>query len=504
MKNISKLIALLLTIIMTAGIVSACSAADGSGGYYDGGVKADGAAEAVSLPGDGSYSEEPEAGLLTAGAHSDNDYYAYYKSLFYKGQTENENGKFASYLAPDDWGLNALNRVKVTVQSGGAVVANADVTFSYDGGEYQAVTDSAGVAYVFGNTSGGTITAESAGNTASADVTEETEEVTLELSSAAEKSATIEIMFVIDVTGSMGDELDYINTELTDVIGSISSALDGVKINLAILCYRDDTDDSKFEYADFTDVTKDTNLAAMQSFLSKRDATGGGDYEEAVDEALQLAMEKQWSANSTKIIFHVLDAPPHSGTTYETRYKNAVMTAAEKGIRICPVLASGASELTEYLTRQAAILTGGTFVYLSDDSGIGNNHYDPDIPNVVIEKLNALIVRLVKGYYTGTFEAPVPYNGKIYTYYGTADIEDMSVPIYGLQTSYTEDETYTIYTGVFTSGKVVLLLDGEFMCYGEVVTESVDGGDPSEFLKFTFVAFENRGKITFMVITTVE
>ena len=88
-------------------------------------------------------------------------------------------------------------------------------------------------------------------------------------------------------------------------------------------------------------------------------------------------------------------------------FNAAVVQAAEKGIRICPILCSGAAEITEYTMRQVAIYTGGTFIFVTDDSGIGNSHYDPNIPNVTVELLNSMIVRLVKGYHTGTFEEPI-------------------------------------------------------------------------------------------------
>ena len=148
--------------------------------------------------------------------------------------------------------------------------------------------------------------------------------------------------------------------------------------------------------------------------MDKQNAWGGGDIPEAVDEALLLATEKSWSdAATTKIIFHVLDAPPHGTETNKDRFKSATLLAAEKGIRICPVICSGADTLTEYLMRQVAIYTGGTFVFVTDDSGIGNAHHDPQLPNVTVEALNSLIVRLVKGYHTGTFEPPVYWREEV-------------------------------------------------------------------------------------------
>ena len=214
-------------------------------------------------------------------------------------------------------------------------------------------------------------------------------------------------MFVVDATGSMGDEMRYLVSELGDVLKRIVDK-NGVRIELGFLFYRDDCDkQNKFFEVDFTDVTDQAQYLKMQETLKLQNAMGGGDYPEALDEALLKAVNYKWAANATKIIFNVLDAPCHETDTDKKNFSSAVNAAAAKGIRICPIMASGADLLTEYLTRQAAILTGGTFVFITDDSGIGGSHYDPNLPNAVIERLNDLMVRLVDGYYTGTFADPV-------------------------------------------------------------------------------------------------
>ena len=215
-------------------------------------------------------------------------------------------------------------------------------------------------------------------------------------------------MLVVDVTGSMGDEIYFLKAELADVINRISENNSDTVIKLAMLFYRDKTDSVPFDYYDFTDVTTSDGLAKQQEELNKQYASGGGDYPEAVDEALEMAVNKQWSTGTTtKIIFHVLDAPAHTGSKYEERFVNATKIAAEKGIRICPIICSGAAELTEYTMREAAIYTGGTFIFVTDDSGIGGSHHDPDLPNVTVELLNSLMVRLVNGYHTGSFSEPI-------------------------------------------------------------------------------------------------
>ena len=48
-------------------------------------------------------------------------------------------------------------------------------------------------------------------------------------------------------------------------------------------------------------------------------------------------------------------------------------------------------------------------MWITNDSGIGGDHYDPDVKNAVVERLNDLLVRLINGYKTGIFADPIPY-----------------------------------------------------------------------------------------------
>ena len=349
------------------------------------------------------------SGMMTAGAWNDNDNYQTWLELFI--QSEQGSGKFFNYTNPDySWGYNSLKRVKVSVSNDGAAVAGATVTASDLNGNplFTAVTDAAGNAYLFVNNADGNVTVKSGTATATAVFTADNRELSVSLDSNAEKLNVIEIMLVVDVTGSMGDEIDFLKAELKDVINRIAQNDSETVIKLAMLFYRDTDDSVPFEYYDFVNVTESNGLATQQAALNKQHASGGGDYPEAVDQALDIAVNKQWSTGTTtKIIFQVLDAPAHEGSQYENKLVNATKTAAEKGIRICPIICSGAAESTEYTMREAAIYTGGTFVFVTDDSGIGGSHHDPELPDVTVELLNSLMVRLVKGYHTGTFDEAI-------------------------------------------------------------------------------------------------
>lgn len=372
------------------------------------------------IPPDADSGDEPEvpdtdenvrlpAGMITAGAHNDNQYYSDWQRLFEQG--ENENGKFFIYTNPSySWGFNSLNRVKVSVTNGENAVSGASVVATDSQGNtlFSAVSDANGNAYLFTAMESGNITVTSGDGSAAASFDADNRDISVNLDSCGEKRNIIEIMLVVDVTGSMGDEIDFLKAELADVINRIAENNSGAAIKLAMLFYRDTDDRVPFDYYDFTDVTTSAGMLAQQTALNLQYATGGGDYPEAVDEALDLAVNKQWSSGATtKIIFHVLDAPAHEGSKYATKLVNATKTAAEKGIRICPIICSGAAESTEYTMREAAIYTGGTFIFVTDDSGIGGSHHDPSLPNTTIELLNSLMVRLVNGYHTGDFEDPI-------------------------------------------------------------------------------------------------
>ena len=358
--------------------------------------------------GDGNGNVYLPAGMITAGAWNDNDYYQMWRDLFVQGEA---NGKFFDFTMPNNsWGFDSLNRIKVTVNDGENPVAGAKVVASDESGNkvFSAVTDAQGNAYLFTSVENGKITVTSGEGSADLEFTKDSRELVATLDKFEEKRDVIEIMFVVDVTGSMGDEISFLKAELADVINKIASNNSGADIRLALLFYRDTYDSVPFDYYDFTDVTTPSGLEKQQQALNKQYASGGGDYPEAVDEALEMAVNQQWSTGATtKLIFQVLDAPAHDGAKYKEKLNTATKTAAEKGIRICPIICSGSALVAEYTMREAAIYTGGTFIYVTDDSGIGGSHHDPGLPNATVELLNSMLVRLVNGYHTGKFATPI-------------------------------------------------------------------------------------------------
>lgn len=335
---------------------------------------------------------DPRAGLLTGGEWNDNENWDFWNSLY---SSNNYGADWAGYL--ETWRTGMEYRAAVTVRdSSGAAVSGAKVS----GMGTSAVTDNKGRAYLFwakSEMSGGAekFTVEYGGSTQT--FTETVNggiEPEFTLDGAAEPvPKSLDLMIMCDTTGSMGDELEYLVCELEDVVTRIRSENANVPTRISVNFYRDEGDEYVVREYPFT-----TDLAAAVTAISEQTADGGGDTPEAVHTALKSAVSHNWDEDSVKVMFLVLDAPPHGDVQIIDETVKHVGEAAEKGIRIVPVAASGVDKSCEYLLRSMALKTGGTYTFLTNDSGIGYDHIEPTIGSYDVEKLNDMMVRIVGEY----------------------------------------------------------------------------------------------------------
>lgn len=340
---------------------------------------------------------QPQSGVLTAAEWCDNDNYSFFTGVL------NHNDW---YEITGLWSLFPTERYAVLVTDGTSPVKGAVVyLLSGDTVLYTAITDRNGHAYLFANTDGSKIQipdgvrAETTHGTAfsSLTVSDNSGYIELVCNGKTDAAAALDLMFTVDTTGSMGDELEFLKKELQSVISAVKAQYPQTEIRLSVNFYRDHDDEYVVKYFKFNgDIDEAiSNIAAQYS-------NGGGDTPEAVDEALENSVSGHaWSTDNetVKLLFIVLDAPPHSdreGTP--ERYKKAVLDAAAAGIRIIPVVSSGADTELECLMRSAAAMTGGTYVFLTDDSGIGNSHLEPTIGEYDVELLGDLLIRLIADY----------------------------------------------------------------------------------------------------------
>jgi hypothetical protein len=337
--------------------------------------------------------EPQRPGQLTAGEWCDLVNWPYWLDV----AKSEEFGKFPSY-----WGFDPSSRISVIAIDGERLVADAEVTLTdgQSGTLWRARTDNRGRAELFVGVAGtraGTYRVEVRSGSAKAFVNNvaagASGPVIAKLRDAAPAPTTLDVMFVIDATGSMGDEITYIKSELESVIDRVrENHSDRVAIRLAANFYRDQGDEYVVRAFPFTEST----FEAI-GFIRDNEAGGGGDFPEAVEEALEDGIEKHdWSPSArARLMFMVLDAPPHYDEARIRQIQNLAKRAAEKGIRIIPVASSGIDKETEFLLRLLGIYSGGTYTFLTDDSGIGNSHLKPSIGKYDIEYLDDLMVRLI-------------------------------------------------------------------------------------------------------------
>ena len=312
-------------------------------------------------------SQEPQSGLLTAGEINDLEKWGEWK----------ENLKKDAYKEiQQNWNFYLENRIQVAINDNkGLPLNNIKVSLFNESNQLvmTARTDFTGEVTLFKDLNQKceddyyTLQIQQNKRILGKKITNTYKRIEFTLDEQSQ-SNDIDVMFTIDATGSMGDEIDYLKSELKNIITRLDKSIDDKRV--ALTFYRDFGDAYVVKDFDFN-----SNIDAVKDILSHQGAGGGGDYEEAVEQALKVSMSKNWNTNAkAKLLFLLLDAPPHFTKENVAIIKEQIKLAQEKGIKIIPIVASGADKSVEFLMRFFSVSTNGTYVFITDDSGIGNPH----------------------------------------------------------------------------------------------------------------------------------
>ena len=327
------------------------------------------------------------AGMLTAGEVND-----FAKWNLWPMVRDSILGEFI-----DEWKIAPRERytVQVVTQKGGYPIASQPVSLIDGNGNtlFQAVTDNTGKAELWSMVIGRWSLVQGLKIRVGDYVTEAKSWQTVVLDEPCDVSDAVDVMFVFDATGSMGDELRYLQAEMRDVIARAKDATGGLEIRTGAVVYRDHHYD---EY--LTRISRLTDdISVTQQFIDRQEANGGGDYPEAVPEALMAALNSGgFNSNArARIVFLVLDAPCHQDSATIALLHEQILNAAAMGVRIVPVVCSGLGKSGEYLMRSIALTTNGTSFFLTDDSGIGHTHLKPTTDSLKVEHLNDMLVRTI-------------------------------------------------------------------------------------------------------------
>lgn len=345
----------------------------------------------------GGSSNQNEPGVITAGEWNDLENWDFWQTLLKKDE-------FKDF--PASWSVFTEDRISVKVVNQDALPVNNVLIRLKNGNQvlYSAKTDNTGRAELWPDLFQGNTSIDY--TSLSFDVNNGEKVVTevkpynaginmIVLSGTPTAAQKIEVSFVVDATGSMQDELDYLKNELLDVLARVKNDNPNASVLSSSVFYRDEGDDYVTRVSHFTGNQNETT-----NFIKNQQADGGGDFPEAVHAALDQAINGlQWSSDAkTRLLFLVLDAPPHHNTQVINSLQTNLVKAAEKGIKIIPVTASGINKETEFLMRSLSACTNGTYVFITDHSGIGNSHLEPTVGAFKVEFLNKLMVRLINKY----------------------------------------------------------------------------------------------------------
>ena len=365
---------------------SMAEAIGGEGGIFDGGEGGEG--------GHGNHA----SGVVTAGEWNDIANWDFWSKLL-------NNQDWAGYATY--WMFYPRNFVYVELQdSFEAPVCGMKITLKKDGAKvWETVSDNTGHASLWANLTDDTFKVDPAGYTLTVNgstyqdlqfTTPNSSELAVNKYTVASMTVqdAIDVAFIVDATGSMTDEIDFLKDDLMDIIDFVGKQCTAT-VRTGTVFYRDEGDKYITRHSQFTNKVSETI-----QYIGEQEADGGGDWPEAVHKALSDGIQSlSWDTHAkSRVAFLVLDAPPHHEEDVIASCQKSIAKYAEMGIKIVPVAASGIDKGTEYLLRSFAMATNGTYVFITNDSGVGDSHIEATVGKYQVEKLKDLIARLIIAY----------------------------------------------------------------------------------------------------------
>jgi Mg-chelatase subunit ChlD/curli biogenesis system outer membrane secretion channel CsgG len=225
------------------------------------------------------------------------------------------------------------------------------------------------------------------------------------------ESAPLDIVFILDTTASMGEEINRLKTTIEIIYSNIALFPSKPQVRFGLVLFRDRDDEYVTRVVPLT-----ADLASFQASLDQVEADGGGDTPEDLQAALADALTKiDWSARGVRLGFIITDAPPHLDYGEQYTYVSAVHDARQKGIKLYSI-GSGELDLSgEYVLRQISQYTDAKYIFLtygergdSEGGKIGSvsHHVGAQYRT---DKLEALVIQLAReelAAYTGRPAAP--------------------------------------------------------------------------------------------------
>ncbi|MCK5151760.1 MAG: VWA domain-containing protein [Candidatus Thorarchaeota archaeon] len=160
----------------------------------------------------------------------------------------------------------------------------------------------------------------------------------------SERLGQLDLVFVVDNTGSMGPYIEQTKSKILEIIRTIKKEELCHRLRVGLVAYRDHPPEETSWTTQKYELSSDTHK--IEENVKKMQASGGGDGPEAVSTAMNVANRMEFLRDAAKVVVLVADAPPHGvesgdrwpdGTPDGADWKKESKVAYDKGIVYHPV-----------------------------------------------------------------------------------------------------------------------------------------------------------------------
>ncbi len=209
----------------------------------------------------------------------------------------------------------------------------------------------------------------------------------------------LDILFILDTTGSMGEEIERLKTTIEIINANLAALSSQPRVRFGMVLYKDRDDEYRTRVIPFTE-----DMDKFKTDLNMVYASGGGDYPEDLQAALKDAVKAvSWNRDGIRLSFIITDATAHL-TTYNQSYTyvDASKDAKARAMKIFSVGTGGLDISGEYVLRQISQYTSAKYIFLTygeqaeSEGGAPGSVSHHTGANYQTDKLETIIIRFAK------------------------------------------------------------------------------------------------------------
>ena len=203
--------------------------------------------------------------------------------------------------------------------------------------------------------------------------------------SQAARGGKVEMVFVLDTTGSMGGLIAGAKAKIWSIVNEIASAKPAPQVKIGFVAYRDKGDAYVTQVHDLT-PDLDAAFATLNGFA----AEGGGDMPEHVSKGLHDAVHQIHWTNAARsgdsiyqVMFLVGDCPPHTDYNDGFDYHKHAKEAIARGIAVNTVRCGNDGQ-TAPIWQEIARIGEGKYFSIAQNGGVVaiSTPYDAEIGRI--------------------------------------------------------------------------------------------------------------------------